>query len=136
MTIEEALDRSLDEIRFGNASVEDCLAEYPQFADRLRPLLKTSLRLEKTHQVRPSREFRNQLRRQLAQPTKRRRFLSFFSISLTLVILLVLLLLIWVGTSFVHGNYLLNQVLPNLPLLQPVSHLSLLEMNHFAVSFD
>ncbi len=103
MTIQQALDQCLEDMRSEGASVEDCLRRYPEFADELRPLLKTARRLQGTNDVRPNRAYKSRLRQQLVgeeEPEKRR----WFSWRLVLVgvflCALVASALLWLGSSF------------------------------------
>lgn len=49
----EALSASLDAMRAGTASLEDCLRLYPQLADELQPLLQTSATVQVLGQLAP-----------------------------------------------------------------------------------
>ncbi len=109
MTIQEALDRCLEEIDSGGATVEECLAEFPQFAGELRALLRTARRLETAAPVRPTRAFKAQLRRQLTgeNPPRPKRFFGFGVLLVwTIIALLVAGLAVWMGIAFeVAGRY-------------------------------
>lgn len=87
----EALAASLDAMRSGSASLDDCLQHYPELADDLRPLLETSLRVQALSRVEPSEEVRlnaryaftqaaaNRAQRQpvqLRRPVRRRAWLA------------------------------------------------------------
>ena len=47
------LDKCLSQIRTGEADIEGCLGQYPEYADRLRPLLKTASLLWQKPQPQP-----------------------------------------------------------------------------------
>lgn len=59
------LDRCLEEIRAGRATVADCLAEYPDFEDELEPLLRLALQLGSVPDIQPSTAFRLKTRARL-----------------------------------------------------------------------
>ncbi len=103
MTIQQALDQCLADIRSGSASVDDCLRRYPEFADDLRPLLRMARRLESADEVRPSRAYKSRLRKQLVGEDKKPRR-SIFPWRMVLVgaLLCALILgaLIWFGSTF------------------------------------
>ena len=100
MTIQEALDRCLEDISSGSASVEECLARYPEYASDLRPLLRTAARLRKAEQVRPSRAFKSRLRNQLVseEPRPRPGFFNLRNlITWVVIVLLILGIAVWAG---------------------------------------
>lgn len=45
-TLAQALDRCLDRIQSGSATMEDCLRDYPELAEQLGPLMRTALQAE------------------------------------------------------------------------------------------
>jgi hypothetical protein len=102
MTIQEALDSCLEDISLGNASIDECLARYPQYASELRPLLKTAKRLGSMNEVRPSRAFKSRLRGQLTgdvdKPRNRLRSLRGL-LAWLLIILLIVIAAAWAGIS-------------------------------------
>ncbi len=103
MTIQEALDRCLEDISVGNLSVDECLARYPQYASQLRPLLRTAARLEAANEVRPSRAFKSNLRKQLTSDSDkpRRRFFSLRAFFVwTVILLLIVSFAVWMGINF------------------------------------
>lgn len=113
MTIQEVLDRCLDEIHSGRATVEDCLAEYPQYARELAPLLRTAARLEATAGVRPTRAFKSRLRKQLpGQSTKPRAGLDSLGafILWSLIVIILVAFAVWMGIEFEVSGH------PNPPL--------------------
>jgi hypothetical protein len=50
-TLNRALDESLTLLETGQGSIEECLAQYPEHAAALRPLLETALELSQTPEV-------------------------------------------------------------------------------------
>ncbi len=115
MTIQEALDRCLEEIHSGGATVEECLLEYPQYARELAPLLKTASRLESTDGVRPTRAFKSRLRKNLTGKPEKPRHGLFSSRALMFWILIVLLVAgfaIWMGITFEVAGHSNPPVLP------------------------
>lgn len=101
MTIVEVLDRCLDEIGSGRASVDDCLRRYPEFADDLRPLLRTANRLETAGEVRAPRAFKSNLRKQLTGEEPRAYRFSWRLLFLWLFLSAIAVgALIWLGITF------------------------------------
>ncbi len=126
-SIDQALDYCLEDIRYGRAGLDECLARYPEFSSRLRPLLIMALRLETVNEVRPSREFKFRLRKQIAGPPPHRRgFFSLRAFLLGLVALgLIVSLLLWAEDAFPGQEHLSRQIsplfqsLPSMPVLTP-----------------
>jgi hypothetical protein len=54
---QERLNECLEALSSGQRTLDECLAMYPQEADRLEPLLRTALRLRETLSVEPRSEF-------------------------------------------------------------------------------
>jgi hypothetical protein len=103
MTIQEVLDRCLEDIHSGSASAEECLARYPQYAAELRPLLRTAARLENVNEIRPNRAFKSRLRKQLTGEDKkpRRRFFTLHTFVVwAVIVLLVTIFAVWMSISF------------------------------------
>ncbi len=103
MTIQQALDQCLEDIRSGGASVEDCLQRYPEFADELKPLLRTARRLESADEVRPGRGYKSRLRKQLVgeeKPPRRRWFSWRLVVAGVLLIALLLSAAVYLGSTF------------------------------------
>ncbi len=103
MTIQQALDRCLDDIQTGRASAEECLRRYPEFADELRPMLRLAARLESANEVRPSRAYKSHLRKQLMGEEKptRRPTLSWRLVLLWILLSAILIgALVWLGITF------------------------------------
>ncbi|HLZ70624.1 MAG TPA: DUF5667 domain-containing protein [Dehalococcoidia bacterium] len=69
----EALAASLDAVRAGTASVDDCLRRYPAFAAELEPLLRTAARLQVLSRIAPSEEARFAGRAAFLQAAAQRR---------------------------------------------------------------
>ncbi|MFN8475004.1 MAG: DUF5667 domain-containing protein [Anaerolineae bacterium] len=65
MSLASVLDACLEDIRIGKATVEDCLALHPDYADELAPLLEMAMLLEGIEAPQPSPSFQAGLRRQL-----------------------------------------------------------------------
>lgn len=61
-SIELILDWCLDDIRARRATVEQCLARYPDRAGELEPLLRTAVALRSVKEVKPSSEWRRAMR--------------------------------------------------------------------------
>ncbi len=125
MTIQQALDQCLEDIRSGAASVEDCLRRYPEFADDLRPLLRMAKRLESADEVRPSRAYKSRLRKQLVGEEKKnkRRFFPWRMVLVGVLLgALVLGALIWFGSSFQAAGGSITP-LPPMTFLAPAANL-------------
>jgi hypothetical protein len=78
------LDECLDRLIFGDETPEDCLRDYPEFADELRPLLETSLATSQVSDIKARPEFRSKARTELHSILKEaemKRSKSFFRIS-------------------------------------------------------
>ena len=125
MTIQQALDQCLEDIRSGAASVEDCLRRYPEFANDLRPLLRMARRLESADEVRPGRAYKSRLRKQLVgEENKPKRGFFPWRMMLVGVLLGALILgaLIWFGSTFEAAGGSITP-LPPMTLLPSAGHL-------------
>jgi len=58
----DILDKCLDRLMFKGDTVESCLADYPQYADELKPLLETSLITRQISSLKPDLEFKTKAR--------------------------------------------------------------------------
>ncbi len=114
--IEEILDLCLKEIRAKRATVADCLKQYPQYANELKPLLETALYLESTPDVKPARAFKLRTRAQLAQlspPAPTRRSLFFLSRMTIATAAGIILAVLGLTGGLVYAA---SDTLPNSPL--------------------
>ena len=106
--LNECLERILTE----GETVEQCLADYPDYASELEPLLQTALFARKASAVKPSPEFRDRARYQMRvalqeMETKGERRSFFFGLRpqwATVVITVLVLLLSSGGTAAAAGN--------------------------------
>lgn len=103
---EAALDDCLKRLASGEASVEDCLAPYPQFADDLRPLLSAALHVGRIAEVQPDKAFKRKTRKQLdghmrASPRRR----SPLLLRLAVIATLLLVALLVAGTAYAQGAF-------------------------------
>ncbi len=64
------LDECLTAIQSENASLDDCLARYPDYAGQLKLLLAAATTINHFRNLEPSREFRNQTRSELMSHIK------------------------------------------------------------------
>ena len=64
---EDILAECIDDVRAGEANIEDCLARYPSLSERLEPLLELALGIRETPDVRPSSAFTIKARVQLME---------------------------------------------------------------------
>lgn len=61
----DMLDECLDRMMFKGDTVELCLADYPQYADELKPLLEASLITSRISSLEPGQEFKDKARNKL-----------------------------------------------------------------------
>jgi hypothetical protein len=61
----DILDECLDRLMFKGDTVEQCLADYPQYADELKPLLEASLVTSRISSLEPDQEFKAKARNEL-----------------------------------------------------------------------
>ena len=113
---EQVLDDSLDQIARGAATAEDCLAQHPEYAAQLGPLLQTAARLERGRRLTPPAAYKTRARDELvvhmqAHPRRHRWKRSLvWNVAISLAVLVVALILS--GTAFAQGS------LPGQPLYQ------------------
>ena len=95
--LELILDSCLSQIEEGEASIDECLARYPEHAAQLHPLLKAATKLARARDVMPDPQYRMRARSQLnafmQQNPQRKRVspvLWRFSIAFATVIMLFL----------------------------------------------
>ncbi len=62
--LENIFDECLEKLLTGGQTVEQCLGDYPERADELRPLLETALVASQARDIRPRAEFKAQARYQ------------------------------------------------------------------------
>ena len=106
------LDECLERILTEGETVEQCLANYPDYASELEPLLQTALFARKASAVKPRPEFRDRARHQMhaalqEMETKGERRSFFFGLRpqwATVVITVLVLLLASGGTAAAAGN--------------------------------
>lgn len=63
--IELILDECLEAIREKRATLAECLAKYPQYAEELAPLLEMAVAIENLPEIQPSEEFKQSTRARL-----------------------------------------------------------------------
>lgn len=104
---EQVLDDCLESMARGEASIEECLARYPEHATQLRPLLQVAARLGRVRDVRPSPSFQTLNRARLITylRTHPRRNMPTLSLVRRLVISLAMLVLVFLfgGTALAQG---------------------------------
>jgi hypothetical protein len=118
VTIEEALDRCLEKMIDGSLTIDDCVAEFPQFADKLKSALRTAKQLKRGQQLRPSRDFKARLRSQIAPRSPRRRFFHLFA-ALFVLVGVTTLIFVLAGSGLSPARLTFNLALPALPMLFP-----------------
>ncbi len=104
MTIEQDLDRCLDDMRLGGATIEECLARYREHANELRPLLELAARLERANNVHPTREFKARLRKQIREEPEEPNWLlirlrGLFALFLVFGLVAILVVAVGLATS-------------------------------------
>ena len=62
MSLANILDVCLEDIQSGAATIEDCLARYPEHAPELEPLLEMAVFLERAAPPKPAPAFKAALR--------------------------------------------------------------------------
>ena len=78
----DILDECLDRLMFKGDTVEVCLADYPQYASELKPLLETSLITSQISSLEPDQEFKTKARNELftvLRESEEKRSRSLFS---------------------------------------------------------
>lgn len=67
---QQVLDDSLRQIASGAANVDECLAQYPEYAVQLKPILHSARRLERGRELTPSEAYKISARDQLMDHIK------------------------------------------------------------------
>jgi hypothetical protein len=101
--LEIILDTCLSQIGEGEASVEECLARYPEQAAQLKPLLHAATRLSRAREVMPDPSYKMRARSQLnvymqQHPQRKRISPVFWRVSVAFAT--VMLLFLASGTAF------------------------------------
>jgi hypothetical protein len=115
--LEECLGRV-----FRGEPVESCLADYPEHAPRLQPLLLTALETRQAAVIRPRPEFRERARYQFqaalrdVQPKERRSYFNWQPRWVTAVVAIFAVLVIGSGTVAASGNSLPGEPLYSVKL--------------------
>ena len=104
--LETILDTCVSQIEAGSASVDECLARYPEHAAQLKPLLNAATKLVRARDVMPDPSYKARARTQLSiymqqNPQRRRVSPVFWRFSITFAA--VMLLFIASGTAFAQG---------------------------------
>ena|SRR5215208_7205919 len=101
--LETILDVCLDQIEGGEASIDACLARYPEHAAELKPLLSAATRLVRAREVVPDPTYKMRTRTQLnvyMQQHPQRKHVSPVFWRFTVAFATVLLLFVASGTAF------------------------------------
>jgi hypothetical protein len=104
---EAILETCVDEIAEGEASLEECLARYPQYANELEPVLYTATRLKSGRAIKPSPFLRGSIRAELnlamkSSPSLKRGVPLFFW-RMALNVAVLFFALIMTNTVFAQG---------------------------------
>jgi len=104
---EAILETCVDQIAEGEASLEECLARYPQHAAQMEPILLAATHLQRGREVKPSPFLRGRIRAELnhvmknSPPQKRGLPLFFWRMALNMAVLLFALMM--TNTVFAQG---------------------------------
>jgi len=113
------LDECLERVLVKGETIEQCLAQHPEYASELEPLLRTALDTKGAVDIKPRPEFRERARHQFQaalrdmQPKGRPDFFYILKPSLATIITVVVVLLAGGGTVAAASNSL-----PDSPLYQ------------------
>ena len=104
--LEIILDACVSQIGDGKASIDECLARYPEHASQLKPLLMAATKLARAREVMPDPAYKARARTQLniymqQHPQRRRVSPIFWRFSIAFVTMM--LLFIASGTAFAQG---------------------------------
>ena len=106
--LETILDTCVNQIEDGAASIEECLARYPEHAAELKPLLSAATKLARAREIVPDPAYKARARMQLTihmqQHPQRRRVSPIFWRA-TIGFVTVLLLFLASGTAFAQGAH-------------------------------
>ena len=95
------LNECLESLLTGGETIEQCLAQYPEQALELRPLLETALAARKVSSIQPRPEFKSRARYQfraaLQEAPARKAFFTFVWPAWATVVAIVLVLLLGGG---------------------------------------
>ena len=115
---DDILDKCLDRLLTKSQTVEQCLADYPEEADELEPLLNMAVATERITTIQPSPEFRTRARYQFRlalQDMKTRESRSFFGRlpqwATAVAAVLVFMLITGSGTVAAAGNSMPDEAL-------------------------
>jgi hypothetical protein len=91
---EQILEDCLDAIESGAATIDECLARYPEHAARLKPLLQSASRLGRGRELKPSPILKSRIRTHLTRdmksnPRRKRRIFPFWRIAVAFAIFLL-----------------------------------------------
>jgi hypothetical protein len=104
--LELILDVCVNQIEEGQASLDECLARYPEHAAQLKPLLMAATRLVRVREVVPDPAFKARARTQLnvyMQQHPQRKHVSPILLRFSIAFATVMLLFIASGTAFAQG---------------------------------
>ena len=113
---EKVLDDSLEQIASGAATIDECLARYPEYSEQLGPLLRTGSDFSRAREIFPSKAYKARARGKLleeiqAHPRgKKTKFSIFWTAAISLAVLVIAFFI--TGTAFAQG------ALPNQPLYE------------------
>ncbi len=104
--LEAILETCIEDIAEGEASPEDCLIRYPQYADEMEPILLTAAYLRNAKDVKPSPFLRGRIRAELKyaiknDPPRGKNPIFFWRMALNFAVLLFALLM--TNTVFAQG---------------------------------
>lgn len=106
------LDKCLDQVERGQASLEECLERYPEFADQLRPALLAAQKVPKLSSIQPNLDFKQKARKELlvhmrANPHGKRPELPFWLPRVNFATTLAALALVVFASTTAFAQYAL-----------------------------
>ena len=105
--VEAILETCVDLIATGEASVEECLALYPEYTEELEPILLAATELKRGREIKPSPflkvHIRSELKRAMNKSPHSKRGLWVFPWRLALNIAVLMFTLITTNTVFAQG---------------------------------
>jgi hypothetical protein len=104
--LETVLDICVSQIEDGDATVEECLALYPEQASQLEPLLKAAMKLSRAREVVPTPAYKARTRAKLSiymQQNPQRKRVSPILWRMAIGVMTMLIVFLATGTSFAQS---------------------------------
>jgi len=104
---EKLLEECLSDLELGKSDVEECLTRHPKYAPQLKPILLTTVYLERGREARPSAAFKARVRAKLAQQMqahpRKAAYFKFTFMRLAAGLAAIVLTLLATGTAYAQG---------------------------------